>query len=394
MATYYVGSVRLPADVDWADVAKCIGLVLSLGLPVEVGQAKQAENGFVLGIVVKEPDPRSKPDTPSADDLKEALEHNGYKAELRNVPLGVLAGQGRQVVDALTRLGDSSRLRRSVSAADVAPAAPTGDIGSSFDGLVGLAEVREGITAVVKAVSRFGRGSLSSLGTVLLGPPGTGKTEIARRMAAAYGQAGVSTGKFTQADASQLISEYVGETPTKVRSVFDSARGGVLLIDEAYRLSSADAHSGSHAREALHAINQLTEERRSDTIVVLAGYRDETMDLLSQNPGLKSRFPIKYELTGYSAVEQRAIFSLMAEQRGFNDRVDEPVFLSAVDKLSQKDGFAQARTMRNLVDKCVLSLARQDSVSFEIDNGAFVSAVSEVSHELDVSSTRRRIGFV
>lgn len=127
---------------------------------------------------------------------------------------------------------------------------------------------------------------------VFTGPPGTGKTTVARKMGAilyAYGV--IARDDVLVTSAEDLTGEYVGQTKAKVEEQMEAARGGVLFIDEAYALGSTVG--GGFADEALtKLLSMLTEPEymNGKTVVVLAGYETEMHQMLARNPGMKSRF--------------------------------------------------------------------------------------------------------
>ncbi|KAF8206569.1 P-loop containing nucleoside triphosphate hydrolase protein [Mycena galopus ATCC 62051] len=124
---------------------------------------------------------------------------------------------------------------------------------------------------------------------VFKGPPGTGKTTIARKMGQIYYDMGfLSTNEVVECSASDLVGQYVGHTGPKTKQLFEKALGKVLFIDEAYRLGE-----GRFAQEAIDEIvGILTNPKfQNKVLVILAGYDHDMNTLMSINTGLSSRFP-------------------------------------------------------------------------------------------------------
>ena len=150
----------------------------------------------------------------------------------------------------------------------------------------------------------------SSLHMIFSGNPGTGKTTVARIVAAAFKSLSIlRLGHLVECDRASLVAGYAGQTAIKTKQLVDTALGGILFVDEAYALVSDDRDT--FGKEALDTLMKATEDYRDDLVVILAGYPADMLKLLSRNPGLKSRFATTIDFPDYSADELMHIAEVM-----------------------------------------------------------------------------------
>jgi SpoVK/Ycf46/Vps4 family AAA+-type ATPase len=158
------------------------------------------------------------------------------------------------------------------------------------------------------------------MNAVITGSPGTGKSTLINILSRVYKCLGyLPTDKVTIATRADLIGQYLGETTRKTLHVLNSAKGGILLIDEVYSIYSArDSSDDQYGRECLNVINQfLTENPRF--ICIVAGYKkDVDRCFFDQNKGLKRRFPWNFHIEDYTIDELVDVFFSQSNDKDKN----------------------------------------------------------------------------
>jgi SpoVK/Ycf46/Vps4 family AAA+-type ATPase len=167
---------------------------------------------------------------------------------------------------------------------------------------------------------------------VFTGPPGTGKTTVARILGRIFAALGLLVRpEVIEAHRADLVGEHLGSTAIKTNKLIDSALGGVLFVDEAYSLHN-DGYSGGDAfgSEAVQTLLKRAEDDRDRLVIVLAGYPADMDRFLRSNPGLASRFSTRVAFPSYTANDLSRISVLHAEQAG---DMFEPSALRVLDEI-------------------------------------------------------------
>ncbi len=232
-----------------------------------------------------------------------------------------------------------------------------------LNSLVGLKSVKQDLTNLINLIKvkkiREERGMKQpdiNLHLVFSGNPGTGKTTVARLLAKIYKQLGVvSEGQLIEVDRSNLVAGYVGQTATKTMEVIDSAMGGILFIDEAYTLIK-EGDEKDFGQEAVDTLLKRMEDDRDNFIVIVAGYTEKMEKFVNSNPGLKSRFNKYIFFKDYTGKELYKIFQSMCSKQEYEP--DEEAAEYIQEYLTRRaeaheDNFANAREVRNYIERCI-----------------------------------------
>ena len=199
-----------------------------------------------------------------------------------------------------------------------------------------------------------------SLHMSFTGNPGTGKTTVAQRMSQILHRLGyLRKGHVVTATRDDLVGQYVGHTAPKTKEMLKRAQGGVLFIDEAYYLYKPD-NERDYGAEAIEILLQEMENRRTEVVVIFAGYKDRMDSFYSSNPGLSSRVAHHLDFPDYSNADLMAIAGLLLDAQQYRFSAEaEQAFAEYIMLRRQLPFFANARSIRNAIDRARLRQANR-----------------------------------
>jgi hypothetical protein len=270
-------------------------------------------------------------------------------------------------------LGGSQQAPQAVEQAPYLGTGPLADL----DALIGLASVKQEVTSLINlnkmAQLREQMGlpmPPMSRHLVFAGPPGTGKTTVARLYGAVLAELGVlSKGHLVEVSRADLVAQIIGGTAIKTTEVVTKALGGVLFIDEAYTLTNQAKGLGpDFGREAVETLMKLMEDHRDELVVIVAGYSELMDQFLSSNPGIASRFSRTVEFPNYNVTELVTIVQGLCERHQYEL---SPGALAALTQyfeyVPKGPTFGNGRVARKMFESMVNNqasrIARQSSVA-------------------------------
>jgi cell division protease FtsH len=227
----------------------------------------------------------------------------------------------------------------------------------TFDEVAGVEEAKQELAEIVEFLKNAKKfqalGAKIPKGVLLLGPPGCGKTMLARAVA---GEAGVP---FFHISGSDFVEMFVGVGASRVRDLFDTAksnRPSLIFIDEidaVGRQRGAGLGGGHDERE--QTLNQLLVEMdgfdpNAGVIMIAATNRPDVLDPALLRPG---RFDRRVVVDAPDVVGRKAIFQVHLRGKPVEDDIN-------VDTLAKlTPGFTGADIM-NVVNEAAILAARRD----------------------------------
>jgi SpoVK/Ycf46/Vps4 family AAA+-type ATPase len=229
-----------------------------------------------------------------------------------------------------------------------------------LEAMVGLAPVKREVNGLIARLQvehkRRAQGlptTPMSLHMVFTGPPGVGKTEVARALGDIYrALRALRVGHLVEVQRADVVAGFIGQTAPKMLEKCNQALDGILFIDEAYTLAGTPGSGGDFGKEAIDALLKFMEDHRDRIMVIVAGYPNEMRRFIDTNPGLAGRFTKTIDFPRYSADELCDILRRMAVRQhfhlpdGFEARIKP-----WIAERSRADDWANAREMRTLLEK-------------------------------------------
>lgn len=242
---------------------------------------------------------------------------------------------------------------------DEMPASTMSSAEAKLAEMIGLESVKREIEKI-KAYVYKNEGEKINCHMFFVGNPGTGKTVVARLIGEILFNAGaLPENKFIEVSANDLLSPYIGGTPTQTMNKVKEAMGGVLFIDEAYTLNPKE---NQHGKECVDTLIKAMEDHRGEFCCIFAGYPEDMDMLITSNPGFESRIKFKIHFEDYTRDEINQIVSGFLKSKKYT--IDEDAMnqlLNIVDMNRFSKNFGNARTGRTIAESLMMIQAVRTS---------------------------------
>ncbi|WP_294743316.1 AAA family ATPase [uncultured Prevotella sp.] len=236
-----------------------------------------------------------------------------------------------------------------------------------------------------------------SLHSIFFGRPGTGKTTVCKIFGSLLREAGaLSKGHVVVADRGTFIGTLWGDEERSVRQVLEKAKGGVLMIDEAYLLNGK--HDNDPGRLVIQLLMELlADETQRDIAVVLCGYKEPMQKLLDMNPGLHSRFPNRFEFTDFTVDELLEITKRRLSE--YEYQFTQPAWqkfkevINSAYQVRDPQSWGNARFVANQLERIYIQHAQRCVKEPPKDKAQIRVLIPDDITPIEVPRPKPRIGF-
>jgi SpoVK/Ycf46/Vps4 family AAA+-type ATPase len=234
-------------------------------------------------------------------------------------------------------------------------------IGASFhaqsvdlDELVGLAEMKNKINTIITVANRMKQSGRKldkkTLHTILIGNTGTAKSKIADILAKIYFKNGI----IAKPDSKSINSVDFGNFSKDLAVNLSAVKGGIVFIDEVHRLVPADYIPGNIT--PMDKLYAEMDKMSGDPVIILASRTEGFKEYLENNPEVKNRFNLIFNLPDLSADEMFEISQRQFHKQNFSLSTEAEIKIKKLFRnvaMKMDNGFGNGHAVNKIVKEIV-----------------------------------------